>query len=449
MRPLRDRQSGSSRLSSAMLLLLGIGAVVVFLLQNREQSGEQIPVPTVRPTLLAELPSETPSITASPSATPSLTWTVTPTETASIPPTPSVTLFPTRTALPTHTSEPTASPFLTFTPLPPPVCETIVIQEHGAFVRSGPGTDYAPMESVPQNAIFEVMGYHSAGDGTVWYNIQLQEGASGWISQAVSEILRDEACNELAQAPTVPPTPIPVTQPPNQNSVSVYPTSNATPFCGDKVCQASESWAVCSLDCTRSSSDGAIPNDRTPFPYEQTPSPQPFYTPQFSGNPIDSPGTSPRSTPVTNPNPGGGNGGGIPFSCEMAQGVSVEECVALSSLYLGTNGQSWTNNSNWLTNLNVCAWYGVSCNACAASGGSCMGNSVYVLYLVNNNLQGQIPPNLGNLPNLQILNLGNNNLTGSVPTELSRLTQLKTLCLYGNPSLETTLPPPLDTLGCR
>jgi len=32
-----------------------------------------------------------------------------------------------------------------------------------------------------------------------------------------------------------------------------------------------------------------------------------------------------------------------------------------SLIYFSSNGDGWTNSSNWLTDINVCKWYGVSC----------------------------------------------------------------------------------------
>lgn len=440
MRHYAQQNTGSGRIITALLLLLGMGALIIMMLQNRDVPPEKMAIPTIRPTVLAELPTRTATVTASPSATTTATVTATQTQTQTATLTLSPTVIP-----PSET--PAETPFNTFTPLPTPPCQTIVVNESGAFIRNGPGIGYAAIETVPQHVIFEVLGFLQDGDGRVWYNIRLLDGTPGWISSGVSEILRENMCSELAQAPTIPPTPIPVTNTPNPNSISLYPTRDATPFCGDGVCNPGESSAVCSVDCPFSGGSGLIPNDRTPMPYEITQTSAPAYVPDTSS---PSGGQNTARTPIGHDNPGSGGGEqGVPFSCDIATGVTVSECVALSSLYLSTNGQNWLNNSNWMTNRNVCSWYGVSCNPCALTGGNCIGSSVYVLYLANNNLQGPIPANLGSLPNLLIMHLENNNLTGIVPQELTNLTQLRTLCLHGNPNLDTTLPPPLDTIGCR
>ena len=54
------------------------------------------------------------------------------------------------------------------------------------------------------------------------------------------------------------------------------------------------------------------------------------------------------------------------------------------------------------------------------------------LFLPHSELTGEIPPEIGNLTNLQSLDLGENNLTGSIPPEIWNLTNLVTLILEDN-----------------
>ncbi|MBZ0305427.1 MAG: SH3 domain-containing protein, partial [Anaerolineae bacterium] len=165
----RYENPGSGRLMTSLLVLLGAGAVIVMLLQNRDVPPEKMAVvPTIRPTLLADLPTETATVTLTASATTTTTPTLTPTLTE----TPVPTVIP-----PSETpGEPSETAFQTFTPLPTPPCQTIVVNGSGAFVRSGPGVSYEALESVPQNIIFEVMGFLQAQDGLTWYNIKLLDG---------------------------------------------------------------------------------------------------------------------------------------------------------------------------------------------------------------------------------------------------------------------------------
>ena len=52
------------------------------------------------------------------------------------------------------------------------------------------------------------------------------------------------------------------------------------------------------------------------------------------------------------------------------------------------------------------------------------------LYLNNNQLTGEIPPELGGLSNLTELYLSGNGLTGEIPPELGGLSNLTELYLY-------------------
>ena len=61
-------------------------------------------------------------------------------------------------------------------------------------------------------------------------------------------------------------------------------------------------------------------------------------------------------------------------------------------------------------------------------------------YLHNNQLTGEIPPELGHLVNLEGLVLRDNQLTGRLPTELANV---EVLCLSGN-QLAGEIPPDSD-----
>ncbi|MEW4922783.1 immunoglobulin domain-containing protein [Algibacter sp. 2305UL17-15] len=102
------------------------------------------------------------------------------------------------------------------------------------------------------------------------------------------------------------------------------------------------------------------------------------------------------------------------------------EYDALVAFYNATDGDNWTNNTNWLTDAPINSWYGV---------GTLYGDGnslVTALYLNNNNLTGVIPDEIGDFSNLFNLELGGNNLTGSIPQSITNLTQLGGLALYHN-----------------
>ncbi|MDZ7721566.1 MAG: immunoglobulin domain-containing protein [candidate division KSB1 bacterium] len=104
------------------------------------------------------------------------------------------------------------------------------------------------------------------------------------------------------------------------------------------------------------------------------------------------------------------------------EGFGAEaDSLALVALYNATHGDEWTNNENWLSGP-VDSWHGISTH----------NRRVTVIRLYNNNLNGTLPPDIGNLVNLISLNLSLNQLTGSIPREIGNLVHLTNLSLYTN-----------------
>ena len=124
------------------------------------------------------------------------------------------------------------------------------------------------------------------------------------------------------------------------------------------------------------------------------------------------------------------------------------EREALIALYNGTNGDEWTDNSGWKEGDlhpgdgfaipgTECSWFGVECDS--------QGDNVTKLSLSGNNLNGNIPPELGNLTCLNYLYLYDNQLSGGIPPELGNLTYLQNLFLCDN-QLSGGIPPELGNL---
>ena len=126
---------------------------------------------------------------------------------------------------------------------------------------------------------------------------------------------------------------------------------------------------------------------------------------------------------TTTPAPGGGDLAG--------------DRAVLVALYNATDGANWTDNAGWLTSSPVEEWSGVDTGP---------NGRVTFLSLWGNDLNGPIPPELGNLTSLEHLSLGRNQLAGSIPVELRNLSNLEHLEL-GHNQLTGSIPVELGNLA--
>ena len=110
---------------------------------------------------------------------------------------------------------------------------------------------------------------------------------------------------------------------------------------------------------------------------------------------------------------------------------------ALVALYNTADGQNWSKSLNWLTDMPLDTWYGVTTDD---------GGRVTELSLQDNRLGGQLPAELTNLSNLTALRLVGNELGGEIPPEIGRLTNLSVLDLGWN-QLTGQIPPELGSLS--
>ena len=107
------------------------------------------------------------------------------------------------------------------------------------------------------------------------------------------------------------------------------------------------------------------------------------------------------------------------------------------AIYDATDGPNWNNIRNWLSDLSVGEWHGVRTN---------LRGRVDVLDLEDNNLSGEIPPDVGELSELTYLRLNKNGIRGTIPSEIGRLSELDAL-LLGDNDLEGELPVELAPLS--
>ena len=151
------------------------------------------------------------------------------------------------------------------------------------------------------------------------------------------------------------------------------------------------------------------------------------------------------------------------FTIGEQVGVNSDDSLALVALYNSCDGDNWSNNTNWLKTP-VKDWYGVTVENGRVT--SLKLNATYpdlfglknnlppeigqltnldYLDLSFNELTGPIPPEIGNLTNLRVMQLTFNKLSGSIPREIGNLNSLTHLILADN-ELSGTIPPEIGDL---
>ena len=103
--------------------------------------------------------------------------------------------------------------------------------------------------------------------------------------------------------------------------------------------------------------------------------------------------------------------------------ASLGDKAELTALYNATDGANWANNTNWLSDLPLNRWYGVTADD---------DERVTRLELNENLLVGTLLRELGGLSHLEYLNLEENQLTGLLPVSLRNLINLTELDVSGN-----------------
>ena len=231
---------------------------------------------------------------------------------------------------------------------------------------------------------------------------------------------------------TATPTPEPTSEP-TPTAVPASPTAvptrrQATPTSTPE----QTATAAPTLEPTATPTPPAPPTRQqatpTPVPATQasTPTPEPTLITVPTPEPTATPGRSrlhllPAATPTPVPTP-----------------PSAGDRVALVALYNSTGGANWTRKDNWLSNRPLGEWDGVIAHI--------YNGRVRNLQLINNNLTGSIPTQLGNLTEMIQLDLHHNDLSGSIPSQLGNLSNLEYLALRAN-ELSGPIPAELGNLS--
>ncbi len=165
---------------------------------------------------------------------------------------------------------------------------------------------------------------------------------------------------------------------------------------------------------------------------------------------------------------------------------AASDRAALMALYDTTGGDNWTDNTNWGTDEDLDDWYGVWTDSdgrveqlvirdnglsgripAALAGLSALGRldlsynpnlegsippelgnigGLYGLAFVETSISGEIPPELGNLSSLVYLDLRRNGMSGGIPPELGNLSSLDILYIIDN-GMSGGIPPELGQLS--
>lgn len=115
---------------------------------------------------------------------------------------------------------------------------------------------------------------------------------------------------------------------------------------------------------------------------------------------------------------------------EMSDDTKTQR-FALAALFYATNGNYWTNKTNWISSESECKWYSSAASPCDDNG------RLIALELDSNQVQGLLPFEISLLTSLTTLSMqnpGNSStfLSGSVPRFLGSAISLRSINLSGN-----------------
>ena len=139
------------------------------------------------------------------------------------------------------------------------------------------------------------------------------------------------------------------------------------------------------------------------------------------------PATQPKATATPVASAPNSSATAVPtVSATLPSAIRDIERTVLAALYDATEGEDWRTSDGWLSDSPLDQWQRVTTD----EDGRVMG-----LDLGSNQLSGEIPAELGNLPRLKLLYLSDNKLTGPLPQSLTRLSGLESFRFHNNSGL--------------
>jgi len=128
-----------------------------------------------------------------------------------------------------------------------------------------------------------------------------------------------------------------------------------------------------------------------------------------------------------------------------AKSSGILDRYALAVFYFSTKADQmpWTQMDGWMTEKGICEWYGIQCVPRPAEPTEANefkntitqyddNDSITRMELVSNQIQGELPGELGGLSDLLTLDLQDNEIEGKMPANLAKATNLRALLLRKN-----------------
>ena len=125
-----------------------------------------------------------------------------------------------------------------------------------------------------------------------------------------------------------------------------------------------------------------------------------------------------------------------------------KERIALIKIYKALNGDNWSNNDNWCSNIPIDEWEGVYANGdmevyrlwlshdayVEGEIPECLGDLIYLdnISFEYTNVRGKLPERIGNLTNLKRITISNCKLEGTIPESIKECDQLEYIDISNN-----------------